>query len=54
MAVRGWPANPGEDGRDDVVAEGEERGDGAGGVGGDVVAPGPIGFDDELFAAQFA
>jgi hypothetical protein len=27
-------ADPGQDGRDDMVAEGEQRGDGAGGVRG--------------------
>jgi len=44
----------GENGGDDLVPEGEQRRDGAGGLPGDVVAAGPAGFDDEAFAAQFA
>jgi hypothetical protein len=47
-------ADPGEDRRDDVVAEGEQGADGAGGVWRDVAAAGPAGFVDELLAAEFA
>lgn len=44
-------ADAGEDRCDDLVAQ---VGDGAGGLAGYPVAVGPGGFDDELFAAQFA
>ena len=54
MGVPSWVADAGEDRGDDVVAEGEQRGDGAGGVAGYLVAAGAAGFDDELFAAQLA
>jgi hypothetical protein len=37
-----------------VVAEGEQRGDGAGGLRRDVVAAGPAGFVDEVLAAELA
>jgi len=55
----GWPswfgsADAGEDRGDDLVAEGEQRGDGAGGSAGHLVAVAPAGFDDEVFGAQFA
>jgi hypothetical protein len=49
-----WCSDAGDEGRDDFVAEGEQRGDGACGGLGDVVAAGAAGFDDELFAAEFA
>ncbi len=42
----------GEDRGDDLVAQGEQRRDGAGGLPGDVVAAGRAGFDDEVFAAR--
>jgi hypothetical protein len=44
----------GEDGADDLLAQGEQGGDDAGWLCGQVVAPGVAGFDDEVFAAQFA
>ena len=57
--VLGWAAlsgcsDPGDEGGDDFVAEGEQRGDGARGDLGNVVAAGAAGFEDELFAAEFA
>jgi hypothetical protein len=48
------PVRPGEDGRDDMVAEGEQGGDGAGAVRRDMVAADPAGFIDELLAAELA
>ena len=43
----------GEDGGDDLVAQGEQGGDGARGLRRDVVAAGAAGQGDELFAAQY-
>ena len=37
-----------------TVAEGEDGSDGAGGVVGDVVAPGPSRFVDEVFGSELA
>jgi hypothetical protein len=54
LAAHAGAADPGQDRRDDVVAEGEQRGDGPGGVCRDVVAAGPAGFADELLAAELA
>jgi hypothetical protein len=45
-------ADAGEDGGDDLVAQGEQGGDGARGQGRDVVAAGPPEFGDQAFAAQ--
>ena len=47
-------ADAGEDWGDDLIAQGEERGDGPRGLTGDVVAAGPASFDHEVFAAQLA
>ena len=47
-------ADPGEDRPDDLLAEGEQGGDGARGARVEVVAAGPSGFGDQLFAAEFA
>ena len=44
----------GQDRGDDLVAQGEQGGDGARGDGWDVVAAGATGSVDELFAAEFA
>ena len=54
FAAHPWAADAGEDGRDDLVAQGEQRGDGARGGCPDAVAARPSGFVDELLAAQFA
>ena len=51
----GWlGADSGQDGRDDLVAKGGDSGDGADGVGRDVAAAGPAGFDDEVVGPEFA
>ena len=47
-------AHAGGDRGDDLVAEGEQGGDGARSRGRDVVAAGSAGFVDELFPPQFA
>jgi hypothetical protein len=47
-------AHRGEDRGDDLVAQGEQGGDGARGRGRDVVAAGSAGFIDEVFAPQLA
>ena len=57
--VGGFAAHPGaadagQDGCDDVVAQCQESGDGAGCWCGDLVAVGSTGFDDEFFTAEFA
>jgi hypothetical protein len=52
-AAHAGAADPGQDRGDDVVAQGQQGGDGAGGVWRDVVAAGPAGFGDELLAAEF-
>ena len=54
FAAFSWAADTGDDGRVDLVAQGEEGGDGAGGIGWDVVAAGPAGFVDEVFPADLA
>ena len=54
FASHAWAAHRGEDRGDDLVAQGEQGGDGARGRGRDVVAAGSAGFVDELFAPQFA
>ena len=54
FASHAGAADAGEDRGDDLVAEGEQGGDGARGAGRDVVAAGPAGFVDELFAAELA
>lgn len=51
--VGGFAAHPGasdagEDGYDDVVAQCQQGGDGTGCWGGDLVAPGPDGFDETV------
>ena len=53
--VRGFASHPGaahrgEDRSDDLVAQGEQGGDGARSQGWDVVAAGSAGFVDEPFA----
>ena len=47
-------AHAGEDRGDDLVADGEQGGDGAGRRGGDVVAPGSAELDGEALAAELA
>lgn len=47
-------ADAGEDGCDDMVAEGEQRDHGPAGVRWDVVTAGPAGFVDQLLAAELA
>jgi hypothetical protein len=54
FAARSGAADAGEDRADHLFAQGEQGGDGAGGFGGQVVAAGPAGFDDQVFAAQLA
>jgi hypothetical protein len=54
FAAHAGAADPGQDRCDDVVAEGEQRGDDAGAVRRDVVAAGPAGFVRELPAAELA
>ena len=53
FAALSWAADSGQDRGDDVVAEGEQGGDGAGGVEWHVVAAGPAGFDDRCFPRIF-
>ena len=53
FASHAGAADPGEDRRDDVVAEGEEGSDGAGGLRRDVVAACPAGFAGEALSAEF-
>jgi hypothetical protein len=53
LASHAGAADPGEDRGDDLVAEGEQGGDGAGGAGRDVVAAGAAGLDGEVLATQF-
>jgi hypothetical protein len=49
LAAEAWAAHAGQDGRDDVVAEGEQGGDGAGGLGREVVAAAASGLvQDDL------
>jgi len=54
FAAGSWAVDAGEDGGDDLVAQCEQAGDGAGGWGWYAVAAGPAGFVDQLFAAEFA
>lgn len=54
LAAEAGAADAGEDGGDDMLAEGEQGGDGAGGVGGDVVAAGAAGLVEQLLAADLA
>ena len=54
LAAHAGAADPGQDRREDVVAEGEQRGDDTGAVSRDVVAAGPAGFADELLTAELA
>ena len=59
MSIRGFAshlraADPGEDRGDDLVAEGEQGGDGARSQGRDVVAAGLAWLVDEPFAPQLA
>jgi hypothetical protein len=54
FASHAWAAHRGQDWGDDLVAEGEQGGDGARSQGRDLVAAGSAGFVDELFAPQFA
>ncbi len=42
------------DGGDNLVAQDEQGGDGAGGLGWGFIASGAARFDDEVFAAEFA
>src|SRR5260370_22131842 len=50
LAAHAGGADSGDDRGDDLVAEDEQRGDGAGGVERDVVAARAAGFDGEVFA----
>src|SRR6266568_837511 len=54
LASPAGAADPGQDGGDDLVAEGEQGGDGAGRLGRDVVAAGPAGLGGEVLAAELA
>ena len=47
-------ADTGEDGGDDVIAQGEDGDDGSGRLGVDVVAAAAARFVDEVVAAEFA
>jgi phage terminase large subunit-like protein len=53
FAAAAGAADAGQDGRDDVIAEGEQAGDSAGRAGRDVVAAGAAGLDGEVLATQF-
>ena len=53
IAADAEAADPGQDGRDDTAAEGEERGDGTGGIREDVAAAGPAGHAGEALSAEF-
>ena len=57
-ACLGWASWSGStdtcrDGGDDLFTQGEEGGDGPGSLFGHVVATGSLGFDHDLFTAQF-
>jgi tetratricopeptide (TPR) repeat protein len=54
LAAHAGAADAGHEGRDDVVAEGEQRGDEAGAVRRNLVAAGPAGLVDEVLAAELA
>src|SRR6266567_6040421 len=54
LASPAGAADPGQDRGDDLVAEGEQGGDGAGRLGRDVVAVGPAGLGGEAVAAELA
>ena len=54
FAATSGAADTGQDQGDDLLAEGQRGRDGAGRIVGDVVAPGPAGFGDQLFAAELA
>ena len=54
LAVHAGAADPGKDGRDDVVPESERGGDDAGAVWRDMVAAGSAGFAEELLATELA
>jgi hypothetical protein len=54
LASLAGAADAGEDRCDDLVTECEQGCDGAGGVEGDVVSPGPCGLGDEVLAAELA
>ena len=54
FASQAGAAHRGEDRGDDLVAQGEQGGDGARGQRWDSVAAGACGLVDELFAAKFA
>ena len=47
-------ADAGEDRCEDLLAQGQQGGDGARGLRFQVVAAGPAGFGDEVLAAEFA
>jgi hypothetical protein len=49
FASHPWAADPGQDGGDDLVAQGEQGGDRARRGRADVVAAGSAGFGDEVF-----
>jgi len=51
FASPSWAADTGQDGADDLLAQGEQVGDGAGWLWRQVVAPGSAGFGDQVFAA---
>ena len=54
FAAHAGAAHAGEDGGDDLVAEGEQGGDGTGRVGRDVAAAGPAGLAGQALGAEFA
>jgi hypothetical protein len=54
LAAASWAADAGQDRADDLVTQGEQGGDGAGGLRWDVVAARPAGLVDQVFAAELA
>ena len=54
FASHAGAAHRGEDRSDDLVAEGEQGGDGACGECPNVITAGPCGFVEQLFAADLA
>jgi len=54
LRPRRGAAHSGEDRREDVIAQGEQGGDGAGCTGGNPVAAGLAGLDGQVLAAELA
>src|SRR5512143_3849020 len=51
-ASEAWAADAGQDGRGDVLAQSQQRRDGAGSLEGDLVAAAASGFGDEVLPAE--